>query len=149
MRASTSVEKSAGAGAGAAAGTIALSCNAAHSSGKLGGTTSWAVAPEAAAAATHNARTTRRSVVKDRETVLLLEFSIEPVVGIAGAAQPYSLPCSACRHPGTLTPCEGGVERRSTNRAAAARRGLDHGRSPDHDRRPIRTIQGGDPCTHH
>src|SRR5947207_3604361 len=96
MRASTSVEKSAGAGAGAAAGTTASSCNAAHSSGKLGGTTSWAAAPEAAAA-THNAGTTRRSVVKDRETVLLLEFSIEPVVGIAGAAQPYSLPCSACR----------------------------------------------------
>src|SRR6266704_651563 len=118
MRASTSVEKSAGAGAGAAAGTTASSCIAAHSSGKLGGTTSWAAALEAAAAATHNARTTRRSALRDRKAILFLEFGIERVVGIAGAAQPYSLACRACCHPGTLTPCEGGVERGRTNRAA-------------------------------
>src|SRR6266705_2211025 len=90
MRASTSAEKSDGPGAGPGAATTASSFSAAHSSGKLGGTTSWAAALKAAAAATHNARTTRRSVLRDREGVLLLELGIERLVSIAGAGNPYN-----------------------------------------------------------
>src|SRR5439155_7389245 len=96
MRASTSVSKSALAGAGAvdSAANTASFRSAAHSSGKLGGAASWAPAP--LAAAMHSVGMARRSVLPDRETILVLRFCIEQLVLIAGAPNPYTPSCSAC-----------------------------------------------------